>query len=146
MMDTINRVAIEWDCSQVLLNFYDRFDRFDYQGMKQLFTVDGVWHRAGKALQANDDLIAELSTRSQTQIMRHVITNLIVQAKNPESAEATCYLTTYRFDDGKPQIKPPVISCPNLFLVVSVSFVLTTEGWRIREQTMKREFEFADRP
>jgi hypothetical protein len=142
-MDTATRIAIEWDCSQLLLRFYDCFDSFDYDGMAALFTPDGVWHRAGKALQAHSGMVAELSTRSTTQTVRHVVTNLIVQAQDQSHARGSCYLTAYRHDDGQPSAKPPSISSPYLLLVVTAQFARVAQGWRISEQVMKREFEFA---
>jgi len=142
-MDTSTRVAIEWECSQVLLRFYDCFDRFDYDGMVSLFTPDGVWHRAGKALEARGGMVAELQTRSTTQTMRHVVTNLIVRAQDEAHARGSCYLTAYRHDDGQPRAGPPSISSPYLLLVVTARFAWVDEGWKLSEQVMKREFEFS---
>lgn len=141
-MDTTTRIAIEWDCSQLLLRFYDCFDRFDYDGMAALFTADGIWYRAGKAIGARAGMVAELSTRSTTQTIRHVVTNLIVRALDVGHANGSCYLTAYRYDDGQPKSGPPLINSPYLLLVVTARFVLVDEGWRIQEQVMKREFEF----
>ena len=141
-MDTAHRIATEWDCRQLLLRFYDCFDRFDYDGMARLFTSDGIWHRTGKALHARGGMVAELSTRSTTQTMRHVVTNLIVRAQDDGHAEGSCYLTAYRHDDGQAKSGPPSITSPYLLLIVTARFARVQEGWRIQEQVMKREFEF----
>ena len=134
--------AIEWDCSQVLLRFYDCFDNFDYAGMAALFKPEGVWHRAGKALSGREAIVAELATRSHTQTMRHVVTNLLVTVLTADEAQASCYITAWRHDDAKPPRKAPVISSPYLILVATARFNRTPQGWQMAEQVMRREFEF----
>jgi ketosteroid isomerase-like protein len=136
--------AIEWDCSQVLLRFYDCFDNFDYAGMAALFTQDGVWHRAGKALAGREAIVAELEKRSRTQSMRHVVTNLLVTVRTAQEASASCYITAYRHDGGKPPSTVPVIASPYLMLVATARFTDTPQGWLMAEQVMRREFEFKD--
>lgn len=136
--------AIEWDCSQVLLRFYDCFDSFDYASMAALFTQDGVWHRAGKALTGREAIATELEKRSRTQTMRHVVTNLLVTAHTAREASASCYITAYRHDDGKPPSTVPVITSPYLMLVATARFTQTPQGWLMAQQVIKREFEFTD--
>ncbi|CAN5688618.1 hypothetical protein BH11PSE7_BH11PSE7_35900 [soil metagenome] len=136
--------AIEWDCSQLLLRFYDCFDNFDYAGMAALFTQGGVWHRAGKALAGREAIVAELDKRPRTQTMRHVVSNLLVTAHTAQEASASCYITAYRHDDGKPSSSVPVIASPYLMLVATARFTRTPDGWQMTEQVMKREFEFAN--
>jgi len=133
----------EWACSRVLLCFYERFDRWDYEGMAALFTPDGAWHRAGKLLQGRAAIVAELQKRSTTQKIRHVVTNLLVDVHDETHAEARCYLTVYRQDSGTATSAPAMIRSPSLVLVVTASLVGGVAGWRIARQTMQREFEFA---
>ncbi len=44
--------AIEWDCAQILIRFFNEFDARHYGEMVALFAPDGVWHRQGRALRA----------------------------------------------------------------------------------------------
>jgi len=134
----------EWACSRALLRFYDLFDRWDYEGMAALFMPDGAWHRAGKLLQGRAAIVAELQTRSTTQKIRHVLTNLLVDVHDETHAEARCYLTVYRQDSGTATSAPAVIRAPSLVLVVTASLVGGAQGWRIARQTMQREFEFPE--
>ena len=60
-----------------------------------------------------------------------------------ELTVGSCYLTAYRHDDGQAKSGPPSISSPYLLLVVTARFERVEQGWRIQEQVMKREFEFA---
>ena len=135
--------AIEWDCTQLLYRFYYWFDEFRYEDMAALFVPDGVWHRAGKALRGREQILAALHERSTTQRVRHVITNVLVDAIDSVTAKVVLYLTAYQHDTGARIEMPPKIPSPSLLLVVTATLVRTDAGWRIAEQTMKREFEFA---
>ena len=59
--------TIEWDCTRVLIRFFNYFDQWRYQNMADLFVPDGVWHRQGKALQGRAEILAALTARSITQ-------------------------------------------------------------------------------
>ncbi|MBB3180832.1 nuclear transport factor 2 family protein [Variovorax sp. Sphag1AA] len=140
-MDRDVERAIECDCGQTLLRFYDAFDAWDYEGMAALFTPDGVWHRAGKALRGRQAIIAEMHRRPTSQVIRHVVTNLIVDAQDAVHANARLYLTVYRHDAGERRVVPAPLQGPALVLVVTAKLQRLSEGWRIAEQTMNREFE-----
>ncbi|PZQ78103.1 MAG: hypothetical protein DI563_01365 [Variovorax paradoxus] len=143
-MDRDAERAIEWDCGQVLLRFYDAFDAWDYDGMAAQFIEDGVWHRAGKALKGREAIVAELHRRPTTQVIRHVVTNLIVDVQDADHAQARLYLTAYRHDAGEPRVVPAPMRGPALLLVVTAKLMRSTEGWLIVQQTMSREFEGRD--
>ena len=136
--------AIEWDCAQVLLRFYDAFDNWNYEAMAELFTEDGVWHRAGKALKGREAIVTELRSRSSTQVIRHVVTNLLVDVVDDDHAEARLYLTAYRHDSGAPRTVPAPIGLPAMLLVVSARLLRCPDDWRITEQVMQREFAGAN--
>jgi len=140
-MDCTARRAIEWDGAQTLLRFYDAFDAWDYEAMAALFTEDGVWHRAGQALRGRADIVAAMRRRSTTQTIRHVVTNLLVDVRDAGHAQARLYLTAYRHDAGAPRVVPAPLGPPALLLLVSAQLVRRPEGWRIAEQTTRREFE-----
>ena len=135
--------GIEWDCAQLLYRFYYLFDQFRYDDMVGLFLSDGTWHRAGKALKGREAILAALHERSATQRVRHVITNVLVDAVDETTAEAVLYVTAYHHDSGVEDGPPPRIKSPYLLLVATATLVKTGETWRIAVQTMKREFEFA---
>lgn len=134
--------AIEWDCSQLLMRFYDHFDRWNYEEMAALFTPAGEWHRAGKALAGRDAIVAELQLRSTTQKIRHVLTNLLVDVRDATHADARAYLTVYRHDDEQKSAAPAKIRSPALLLLVTAALECGPDGWRIARQGMQREFEF----
>jgi hypothetical protein len=134
--------AVEWDCAQLLIRFFNEFDAWRYQDMVKLFTPDGVWHRQGKALVGADAILSALEERSITQTVRHVVTNIQVTALDEDTAESLLYVTAYQHDTGETATAAPVIRSPSLLLTVPGKLVRTEEGWRISSLTMTRVFVF----
>jgi hypothetical protein len=141
-MDRATVRAIEWDCAQTLIRFFNYFDQWRYEDMADLFAPDGVWHRAGKSLSGKDVIVGELNKRSRTQTVRHVITNIQVDVTSEATAEILLYVTAYIHDSGVKATKPPKIQMPSLLLVVPGQMVKRDDGWKIASMSMNREFEF----
>ena len=134
--------AIEWDCAQVLTRFFNYFDQWRYDDMAELFTPDGVWHRAGKALDSRAAILEALNARSRTQTVRHVVTNVQIDVVDADHAEALLYITAYMHDSGVKVLTPPKIRAPYLVLVVPGWLVRVSGAWKIASMSMNREFEF----
>ncbi|MCZ4314329.1 nuclear transport factor 2 family protein [Comamonadaceae bacterium G21597-S1] len=141
-MDRETARAIEWDCTRVLLRFYDCFDRWDYAAMVAFYAPDGLWHRAGQDLRGRAAILNALAQRARTQTVRHVLTNILVTPLDATHAEASCYVTAYRHDDGKPAVKPPIIAMPALLVQVAAQLTQVQEEWLISCQRTQRVFEF----
>ena len=88
--------AIEWDCAQILIRFFNEFDGWRYREMVALFAPDGVWHRQGRALRGAEAILAVLAQRSTTQTVRHVVTNVQVTALDADTAKSLLYVTAYQ--------------------------------------------------
>lgn len=142
-MDRSVEREVEWDCQRVMLRFYDAFDRGDYAAMVAMFAAGGVWHRAGKAL-AKDQIAAELELRPRRQRVRHVLTNILVEARDFDHADVRCYLTVYRNPDVARPPEQQRLRAPSLFLQVTASLQRQADTWCLTEQVMRREFEFVD--
>jgi uncharacterized protein (TIGR02246 family) len=134
--------AIEWDCTQLLIRFFNAFDAWRYREMVELFAPDGVWHRQGKPLRGRDAILSALEQRSTTQTVRHVVTNIQVTAVDDATADTLLYVTAYQHDTGEKSTATPVIRAPSLLLTVPGTLVSTEGGWRISSLTMTRVFEF----
>lgn len=134
--------AIEWDCAQTLTRFFNYFDQWRYGDMADLFAPDGVWHRQGKALQGKAAIVAVLDTRSRTQTVRHVVTNIQVDVVDAMTADFSLYVTAYIHDDGTLATTPPKVQMPSLLLVVPGQFVKWDDVWKIASMSMNREFVF----
>jgi hypothetical protein len=145
MGNTLNRDtarAIEWDCAQNLTRFFNYFDQWRYEDMAGLFAPDGVWHRAGKALQGESVIVAELNKRSRTQTVRHVITNIQVDVQDEATADFLLYVTAYIHDSGTKAVDPPTIQMPSLLLWVPGQMVKWNGQWKVASMSMNREFVF----
>jgi hypothetical protein len=134
---------IEWDCTQVLIRFFNCFDRFRYEEMADMFAPGGVWHRAGQALSSRAAVIDALGARSRTQVVRHVVTNILVDVVDRNTAETLLYITAYMHDTGTAPTAVPVIRMPYLLLTVPGRMVRVRDEWKILSMTMNRTFEFA---
>lgn len=143
-MDDAIRRSIEWDCSRLILAFYDRFDNWDYEAMAAMFAEEGAWLRAGKRLVGRQAIVDEMAVRSTTQTIRHMVTNLIVDVEDRQRARASCYLTAWRYDDGRPRSGPPTIRSPALLAVVTATLERRGECWRIVHKETRREFLFPE--
>jgi len=141
-MDRNTARAIEWDCAQTLTRFFNYFDQWRYEDMAGLFAPDGVWHRQGKALQGKDAIVAVLNTRSRTQTVRHVVTNVQIDVVDAMAAEFLLYVTAYIHDSGTKPAGPPTIQMPALLLVVPGQLVKWGEAWKVASMSMDREFVF----
>ncbi|MDQ2762760.1 MAG: nuclear transport factor 2 family protein, partial [Pseudomonadota bacterium] len=109
-----------------------------------LCTPDVTWLRAGKMLAGRAAIVAELKPRSTTQVVRHLLTNILVDVRDAGHADLKCLLTAYRHDTGEKPAVAPTIRMPILLLVVTARLIREGDCWLIAEQVMKREFVFED--
>ncbi len=134
--------TIGWHCRQTVLQFFHNYDQWKYAEMLELFTADGVWHRAGKALSGRAAILDEIQKRPTEQKVIHVITNVLVNARSASMADASFYITVYRHGgagfDGVPVIKGPA-----MVLSATAELVLDQGVWRFRRQELLRQFEFS---
>jgi hypothetical protein len=138
--------AAQWDCTQLLIRFFNAFDAFRYDEMASLFAPDGVWHRQGRALAGRAAILAALGDRSPTQTVRHIVTNVEIAVTGRDVARSLLYLTAYSHDSGAAPREPAEIAAPSLLLTVPGSLVRTNDGWRIASLTMTRTFVFKPQP
>src|SRR5262249_1989469 len=100
--------AIEWDCAQLLIRFFNEFDAWRYREMVKLFAPEGVGHREGGAVGGPVAILAALEQRSTTQTVRHVVTNVEVTALDEDPAKSLLSARPYQHDAGGGATAPPV--------------------------------------
>lgn len=100
-------------CERVILRFTAAFDANDLEGMLTEFAPDGVWCRQNGVIHGHDGLRAMMAVRPPGLLVRHVITNLRVEAMAPGSARCASYVTVYRHDNGgeppAPLVRPSLV-------------------------------------
>jgi hypothetical protein len=131
--------AIEHACARTVLQLFGAMDDLHYDRVAAAFTPDGVWHRAGKALRGHDQIIAAMNERPVDRLVRHVITNTIVDVLDDAHAEGRCYVTAYA---GPASDGPPAINAPWLLLTATHRFALSDGAWKIAESRIVRDFVF----
>ncbi len=128
---------------QTLLAFFDHLDERRYDALLSLMTQDAIWHRQGQRLQGHAQILAALQQRSNTQRIRHLVTNLLQRSAGADEARLTHYMTALRHDDGAVHAGPVTIAGPLRMSLVTTHLVRVAGAWRIAEQAIATEFEFA---
>lgn len=98
-----------------------------YDTLIDLMAEDGVWHRQGKAL-TRATIPQAMMERSVTMLIRHVVSNLIVDGE--ETVEATFLLTVYRNDSGEVPSGPLPLEGPVQIGDCTATLVRVGGGWR----------------
>ncbi len=128
---------------QTILAMFDHLDERRYDALLGLMAPHAVWHRQGQRLQGHGQILAALQQRSDTQRIRHLVTNLLQRSLSADEAEFSHYMTALKFDDGKPHVGPVAISGPFRMSLVSTRLQRLDGDWRVAEQAIVTEFEFA---
>jgi hypothetical protein len=132
-------LEIEHACAKTVLQLFAAMDDNRYDDVAAAFTPDGVWHRAGKALRGRAAIIAAMNERPTDRLVRHIITNIVVDVSDGTHAEGRCYVTAYAGPLGD---APPAINAPWLVLTATHRFAPHDGAWKIAESTILRDFVF----
>lgn len=135
---------IEADCQRVVLSVFRALDDFAYRRLIEYFTADATWQREGRDLAGREQILSALEQRPRNQVVRHVITNLIVDAETPVRAHARGYNTAFRALDVPPDVLPARIPAPLGLWVLDAALVLERGAWRVADLRQARQFTFAD--
>ena len=119
----------ELACHRLVIASYSLMDQGRYEETAALFTADAVWVRGGKPVSGRDAILAALDQRSTTDISRHIITNVLIEAReNDEASGTACFvpLRGTKRDDGT-VATPPITNVGDL----NYRFRKERDGWRI---------------
>ena len=128
---------------QTVLAFFDHLDERRYEELLSLMAADAVWHRQGKRLQGHAQIRAALQERSNTQRIRHLVTNLLQRSVSSDEARFSHYMTALRHDDGQTHTGPVTIQGPFRMSLVDTRLQRLGGVWCVAEQAIVTEFEFA---
>lgn len=139
-MDTLERLAIERECEQLMVAYARGIDFRDYDNVASLFTQDGVLD-VGTPLTGRAAIQAALSRRPYELRSRHVLTNLFVDVVSADTARGICYLTLYRHSGPESLERGPVeFERPAAVGHYQDRFVRTPDGFRIEQRTLHLAF------
>ena len=133
--------AIEWDCQQAVTRFYHYLDNRRYEDLANLFTPDGVWHRQGKKLEGRAAIMAALEMRPASLIIRHAVSNVVVDISDENTAEANAYITISAHNTkGEPLDGPAPYTGPGAMIIYTDHLVRADDGWKVILKTGDRVF------
>lgn len=128
MLDTVSRDA-ERACEKLAVAAYSLMDQGRYEETSALFTEDAVWVRGGKPVAGRAAILAALHQRPETDVSRHLVTNLMIDVASDREATGTaCFmpLRGRKREDGT-AATPPITNVGDL----SFRFRREPDGWRI---------------
>lgn len=138
-MDRDKARAIEWDCTQLLVKFYNLLDQKRYQEMAALFTADGVWVRLGKELVGPSGILDAMNER-EDWLTAHLVSNIEINVIDDNRAETMQYVVQYRAENYDPASGPaPVV--PPMGVLRHRDRVVRDDGvWKFKRKTSRAVF------
>ena len=127
-MDEIERMLAERACERLCLRFHALVDAGEYEPIVDLFAEDARWHHRTGPLQGHDEIRRYVMDKSPWPVIRHVLTNLLVEVLDERRATGRAYITVYYgepVDGGHPPLDGPV-----LVVQYDDEFERTPQGWR----------------
>ncbi len=85
-------------------------------------------------------MLEALKDRPRDLIIRHVISNIVIDVFDKDHADGTTYLTVYRHDGDRPENGPAILKGPYMVGISRNRLVQLTGGWRILEKSTNRTF------
>jgi ketosteroid isomerase-like protein len=124
-----NRLAIE----AVLLDYCELVDGLDYQGIANLFTLDGEFDLGfGRVNRGRDGVFKQMSTRMPIEYTHtsHHLSNIRIRFEGRELAHASSYVFAWhrQASDGRER---------KLFGRYYDDLVLTADGWKIQRRRLR---------
>ncbi len=140
-MDMAERHAIEWECAQNTIRFYNRLDGVRGEEAAALFAEDGMWYRDGDeaAFTGRAEIAAHVNKLPERgnpaippedRMVFHLVSNIevtIVDAQTAEVRALTSVIPGARGKDGLPGATRGITA---VFPTVEIHRK-TAEGWKI---------------
>ncbi len=135
-MDRATERAIEWDCTQLIHDFYLCLDEKRYADLLDLFAADGAWVRLGTELKGRTQIAEAMSERDHW-VTAHVVSNVRVRVVDETSAHSTQYITLYRHEGSTAASGPVAVVPPLGLLRHQDTLVRVGEHWRFQRKTSR---------
>lgn len=138
-MDSSTLRNIEWDCSKLLIKFYNLLDQKRYEEMAALFTSDGVWVRLGKELTGPSGILKEMNER-EDWLTVHLVSNIEINVIDQDRAETMQLVVQYRAENYDPATGPAPIVSPMGVLRHRDQLVRDKGAWKFERKTSRAVF------
>ncbi len=100
-MDDLNRMLIERACERLTNSYANLLDAYDYEGFMGLWADDAVLNMLGREHAGRAAIRTWLDTREPDMICRHLVTNIVTDVVDENSAKGFCYTLAYRVQGGR---------------------------------------------
>ena len=135
-MDRNEARAIEWDCTQLLIKFYNLLDEKRYEDLTGLFAEDGVWVRLGEELKGPAGILEAMRER-EDWLTAHLVSNIQITILDPNKVETCQYVTLYRIEGHEPSKGPASVVLPMGILRHRDTLVRDGEVWKFQRKTSR---------
>ena len=133
-MNDVEILAIEWQCTRLCNQFANYNDRNDFKAVCNLFTEDGSFWRPSipDTEIRGRDAIYEAFLKRPPLVIRHIVSNCVVEVISASEATGTSYLTFL----AAPLSEDPLPLAPGPVHIGEFRdrFVLTEDGWKFSER------------
>jgi hypothetical protein len=128
-------LKVEQECAGVLVRFFHYLDRRAYEKLAGLMTTQGVWHRRGTELVGAEGVLAALRERPPDFVTRHLLSNVVVDWTDSDSATVSYELSVYARDSAKPPRHVSIMTGED-------QLERTNGNWLIRSKKAEPLFRF----
>lgn len=143
-MTPAERQAIELACSRLVNQFAVYNDLGRHDELAELFTDDGRYARPtapANFVEGRANLLAAFKARPRDKLVRHLVTNILIEVTSPATAKGFSYVTQYSGSTDTPAATHGWQANPSQLVgEYSDEFVLTPAGWKIRQRSGKLIF------
>lgn len=137
-MTEAERIAIEHACTRLMVRYCHLVDSYSHVDLVELFAQDGVWDGVKGPLKGHDAIRGYLDAKAPSY-GRHHVTNMLVDVKDHDHAEGSCYFTFYTAPGHKGDGPAPSVA-PTVMGRYVDKYVRAATGWRIAHRKMVIEF------
>jgi hypothetical protein len=135
-MDRDSNLAIEWDCTKLLVKFYRLLDEKRYTELSELFAEDGAWVRLGIEL-TGPKAIRDAMQEREDWLTAHLLTNVEITVTGSTTAETSQYITLYRVEGYDPAQGPAEVLPPMGVLRHRDQLVRVSGEWKFKRKSSK---------
>ena len=122
-------------CTNLVYGYAYHRDNFNADEFAMLFTEDARLSVLGQTWNGRDNIRERINSIRDGNTGRHEMSTIYIEQVNEYEATGVSYATIYSAPPGE-----DTVSGPAFIGEYHDKFVLTDEGWKIAERTLKRRY------
>jgi len=128
-MNDVERMLAEHACQRLVYSYANFIDAYDYKNFMTLWAEDAEWDLFGTISRGTQAIKETLEHRVPAQLLRHLVTNVVVDITSLNTAIGSCYTVAFR-GEGPRNTLPALITQPRWLVDYRDTFVKHPErGW-----------------